>query len=116
MRVIIAGSREGVSYEEVVKSILICPLRSQITEVVSGFATRGVDLHGERWAQANRLPIKRFPAQWTRFGKSAGLIRNVEMAHYADGLIAIWNGISSGTKHMIETARKKGLIVYVYEV
>lgn len=116
MRVIIAGSREGISYEQVVASISSCPLRFSITEVVSGFATRGVDLYGEKWAKVNRLPVKRFPAQWIKFGRRAGFVRNLEMARYADALIAIWNGTSRGTKHMIETARKKGLIVYVYEI
>jgi hypothetical protein len=115
VRVIIAGPREGVSYEQVRCSIESCPLRVAITEVVSGRA-RGVDLYGEQWAEENDIPIKKFPADWVKFGKRAGPIRNVEMADYAEGLIAIWNGTSRGTKHMIETARKKGLIVYVYEV
>ena len=38
------------------------------------------------------------------------------MAENADALLAIWDGESRGTKHMIDTAREKGLEVYVYMV
>lgn len=83
--------------------------------MVSGGAS-GVDLYGEKWARKNDIPIKRFPADWAKYGKRAGLIRNVEMANYADGLIAIWDGQSRGTKHMIDVAKDKGLVVYIYNV
>jgi hypothetical protein len=36
------------------------------------------------------------------------------MSEVAEALIALWDGQSRGTKHMIETARKKGLRCYVY--
>jgi hypothetical protein len=114
MKVIIAGSRYGISYETVARFIQLCPIHLSISEVVSGCAN-GVDSHGERWAQENQIPVKRFPADWHNNGKQAGFIRNLEMARYADGLIAIWDGQSKGTKHMIEIAKKKGLVVYVYQ-
>lgn len=53
------------------------------------------------------------PADWDLYGKSAGFKRNVQMAEYADALVAFWDGASSGTKHMIETAQKMGLDVRV---
>lgn len=115
MRVIIAGSRYGISYETVARYTQLCPIRLSIAEIVSGCAN-GVDAHGERWAEENGIPIKLFPADWQKYGKQAGIIRNIEMARYADGLIAIWDGESRGTKHMIETAKKKGLVVYVYGI
>jgi hypothetical protein len=45
--------------------------------------------------------------------KSAGLKRNIEMAAFADILIAFWDGESKGTKHMIEFATQVGLKVKV---
>lgn len=114
MKVIIAGSRNlelGVfSMRDIVNASGF-----DITEVVSGTA-RGVDSSGEHWAEYHDIPVKRFPADWKRFGKSAGAIRNAQMAHYADALIAIWDGESRGTKNMIDIANKKRLKVYVQTI
>ena len=110
MKTIIAGSRNikniSIIYQTVYESGF------DITEVVSGTA-RGVDKLGEQWATENNIPIKRMPANWNLYGKSAGPIRNNEMADYADALIAIWDGKSKGTKWMIDVANKRGLMVYV---
>ena len=57
--------------------------------------------------------IKRFPADWGKYGKKAGIIRNRAMAEYADALLAYWDGKSSGTRNMIEIARELGLKVGV---
>ena len=88
-------------------------------EIISGTA-KGADTLGERFASNYGIKVKRFPANWDAYGKSAGYIRNKQMAKYAvsDGgygvLIAFWDGKSKGTKHMIDLARKHGLIVYVF--
>ena len=52
-------------------------------------------------------------ADWETYGKSAGYRRNVDMAESADALVALWDGVSNGTKHMINIARQKGLRVHV---
>ncbi len=57
-----------------------------------------------------------YPAAWDTYGLKAGYIRNEEMADNADALIAIWDGKSRGTKHMIDIATRKGLRVYIHEV
>ena len=110
MKVIIAGSRNLENYLLVVQAMQRCGY--DITEVVSGCAT-GVDTLGERWARSNNLPIKEMPANWNRDGSAAGPIRNRKMAENAEALIALWDGKSRGTKNMIETAQKLGLMVYV---
>lgn len=115
LKTIIAGSREIVDYEIVKEAILKSFIH--ISEVVSGTAA-GVDRLGERYSREHKIPIKRFPPDWVRFGKSAGYLRNQEMADYVgrDGaLVAVWNG-SKGTAHMIEIANRKGMTVFVYEV
>ena len=81
-------------------------------EIVSGTAA-GADTLGERYAQEKGYEVKKFPAQWDLYGKSAGYKRNQQMAEYADGLIAFWDGKSKGTKHMIDIANKMGLKVRV---
>lgn len=113
MKCIIAGSREGFSYADVVKALADCGFVKEITEVVSGGA-RGVDRFGEQWASYNEVPVKRFIPDWDGLGKKAGHVRNREMGDYADALVALHDGVSKGTAGMIEYAKKKGLKVYVY--
>ena len=84
----------------------------QPTEIISGCCT-GCDKLGERWALENNIPIKKFPADWQKYGKRAGMIRNRQMAEYGEALVAIWNGKSRGTGNMIKTARELGLKVVV---
>jgi hypothetical protein len=113
MRVIVAGSRDVNS--KIIVHQAIIESEFDITEVISGCA-RGVDKLGEAIALDDNIPVKQFPANWDEYGRGAGFIRNREMAEYADALIAVWDGKSKGTKHMIDIARKYGLEIYVYRV
>jgi hypothetical protein len=113
MKVIVAGSRDVIDYLIVEEAIRSSPFANDITEVVSGTA-RGVDRLGENYAKFNNIPIKRFPANWDKYGKRAGYLRNAEMAHYSDALVAVWDGVSPGTKHMIDLATKEGIEVFIY--
>lgn len=112
-KVIIAGGRDFNDYSRLCEHVTHL-LRNQYKgiEVVSGGA-RGADSCGEQYAIEYNYPIKLFEAQWEEYGKSAGYRRNVEMAEYADALIAFWDGKSKGTKHMIDIAKEKGLKVRV---
>ena len=114
MKTIIAGSRTITNYEDVLEAISL--VGWDITEVVSGGA-KGVDRMGERYAKYYKIPLKRFPANWDKYGKSAGIIRNNDMAKYADALIAIWDLKSKGTKHMIDIAMvfKLDILIHIVE-
>lgn len=81
-------------------------------QIVSGMA-RGADTIAYELAKENALVCHEFPADWAALGKRAGYIRNVDMANFADGLLAFWDGESKGTKHMIEAMRFKGKPVFV---
>ena len=110
MRVIVAGSREFNDYDVVKEAIE--ESQFSVTTIVSGGA-RGVDALGEQYAEEMNLKLNLFYPDWDLHRKAAGPIRNAKMAENADALVAIWDGKSRGTKNMIETARKKGLRVYV---
>lgn len=73
----------------------------------------GADYLGEQWAKSKGYGIKLFPADWKNYGKSAGPIRNKQMADYSDALIAFWDGKSKGTKNMIELAREDGMPIVI---
>lgn len=109
MRVIIAGSRNIEDYARLEK--VVKESGYDITTVISGTAF-GVDRMGERWAHEHKIPIERFPADWKKYGKQAGYLRNVQMAEVADALIALWDGESKGTRHMIDIATRKNLRVF----
>lgn len=88
-------------------------------EIVCGMAN-GADLLGKQYAEEHGYDVKCFPANWDLYGKSAGYLRNEEMAEYAasekgyGALIAFWNGNSKGTKNMIDFAKEYGLKTFVY--
>jgi len=87
VKTIIAGSRNIVEYKALLDAVEASGF--EITEVVSGGA-RGVGALGERYANEKSIPLKIFPADWESYGRKAGIMRNTEMAHYADALIAVW--------------------------
>jgi len=113
MKTIIAGSRSVTAYADLLRAIDECGW--DITRVVSGTAM-GADKLGEQWAFANDVPVSLYKPAWGRLGKRAGFIRNTQMAEHSEALLALWDGESKGTKHMIDIASKKGLVVYVYHV
>jgi hypothetical protein len=114
MKVIVAGSR-GITDAKLVHGIIDrCPF--QITEIVSGGAM-GVDKMGESWATDHKVPIKSFtPHYQMEDPRVAPLLRNIDMANYADALVAVWKDGSHGTKHMIDQMQKLQKLYVVIEM
>lgn len=110
MRVIIAGTRSLADREYVARAMNRSGLIPSC--VVSG-GCYGVDASGEKWAGENGVPCVRYPADWSRYGRSAGPRRNAVMADNADALVAVWDGKSRGTRDMIDRAIAKGLAVHI---
>lgn len=113
MKVIVAGSRSIYQYDKIKKVLDLENKSNPITEVVCGMA-RGADLLGKLWAEENGIKVKEFPANWDKFGKSAGYKRNEEMAKYADACIIFWDGKSKGSKHMHDICKKNDLPVKLF--
>jgi hypothetical protein len=112
MKIIVAGSRDFNDYLLVKYTILPFTSKLEDVEIVSGGA-KGADRLGEILANDNKYKLKIFPADWDKYGKSAGYKRNKQMAEYADALVAFWDGESKGTKMMIELAKQMNLKVKV---
>ena len=112
-KVIIAGGRDFSDYEflKLTMDHLLSNITSEIG-IVCGMA-KGADLLGKRYANEKGYKVFCFPADWSSFGKSAGFVRNEEMAQNADALVAFWNGKSRGTQHMIKTAERYKLKIRV---
>lgn len=119
MKVIIAGGRDFDDYALMKRKLDHLFSKRKPDEIVEGDAI-GADKNGGRYAQENNIRLTLFPVtkeDWDTKGKAAGPIRNQAMADYCnpatDACIVFWDGVSRGTKNMIETAKKKGLDVRV---
>ena len=113
MKVIIAGSRSVTDYGYVEDAMREAGKLGIVpTQILSGHA-KGVDHLGERWADEHKIPCSTYPADWRLYGRAAGPIRNIQMVEEADALVAIHDGKSKGTAHVVGYAMKQGLKVYV---
>jgi hypothetical protein len=109
-KLIIAGGRDFKDHDLLTNTLhrgLIGPLKSYQVSVVSGEA-RGADRTGAICGDALGLHVHKFPADWGGLGKRAGFVRNQQMAEFADGLLAFWDGQSRGTADMIGRMRRLG--------
>ena len=117
-KIIIAGSR-GFNFPDVMEFYVNDIIEresweSEHIEIVSGTA-KGADRLGEELAQYYDYRLKRMPADWDKYHKAAGYIRNKHMAEYADAAIIFWDGKSKGTAHMIKLARDTNLPTFVFQ-
>lgn len=119
MKLIVSGSRSITNYD-----LIAAVLNSMkdIECIIEGGA-KGVDSLVKKWALENNIKCIEVPAKWddmsppvkkkyNKYGKEynalAGFKRNEEMMELGDTLLAFWDGRSSGTNHMIETAKSHG--------
>lgn len=125
-KIIINGSRDfhNHTYLRLILKdyIMTNQINPELIEIISGGA-KGADILAIKFAKEYNLNYKIMNADWNKYGKRAGIIRNAEMLTYAISnpndiaiLISFWNGNSKGTKHMIDISNDKGIIVKVIKV
>lgn len=119
-RMIVAGGR-NYSNQNIVNYYIdrvkdVCDSRGLNLVIVCGMAT-GADTLGRNYAISNGLEVLEFPADWNKYGKSAGYIRNKEMGNVADSAIVFWDGRSKGSKLMIDIMHelKKPVVAISYD-
>lgn len=84
-------------------------------EIIHGNA-QGADKIGAEIAAALDFSVTAVFPDWERYGKSAGLKRNIAMLEMKPEIvIAFWDGKSRGTQHTITQARQQGIPVLVVE-
>ena len=112
-RVIVAGGRDFHDEKYLIASL--DEIRNEYVEIeiISGHAN-GADKLAEEYAKRLGISLKVFPANWKKYGRAAGPIRNREMLSYIiEGepvVVAFWDGRSKGTKNMIEQAKREGVV------
>lgn len=113
-RIAVIGSRKFRD-EQSVKSelaIMLAGLPDGIM-VVSGGAP-GVDTWAKQLCEKLEIPFDEMPAEWEKYGKAAGMIRNKQLLDTVETFIAFWDGTSPGTKGAIDYATKKRIPGKIY--
>lgn len=123
LRIIVCGGRNFNDYDrmkdEIDKIIAKFNRYVQEIEIVSGHCA-GADQLGEQYARERGYPCKVFPANWEKYGRSAGPIRNSEMIKYAlkvnvPIVVAFRSPRTKGTNDTIKKATKMGFKVFVFD-
>jgi len=82
-KVLVCGSRDWLDYrilnETLDKVLEKCQKKDQTLIIVHGACPRGADSMADEWATANKIQVRRYPAEWKKFGLYAGPKRNKEM-------------------------------------
>lgn len=118
VRVAVVGGRDVEDFSFVLdrfeEVLLKEGLHKYQVEIISGGA-KGVDSIAKRIASLYGIPFREFPAEWDRYGKKAGPMRNSKIVENSDIVIAIPSPSSKGTWDTVRKAKKRGLKVYVFE-
>ena len=107
MRVAVIGSR-GLVVDDLGKY-----LPKETTEIVSGGA-KGIDSCAREYAQQHGLKLTEYLPEYSKYGRSAPLKRNIAIIENADLILAFWDGTSRGTKYLINNCKKRSIYVEIY--
>ena len=115
MKVVISGSRTLTNKRLVESYLETCEFN--ITTLICGYdpekkLPKGVDEIAYNWAKSKGIATETYPADWDKFGKTAGILRNKQMVQLADALVAIWDGSSRGTLSTINFWKQKAKIIF----
>lgn len=103
MKLAVIGSR---SFDD--KMILekeLNEVKTSIELIITGGA-RGADQLAEQWASTNNIPIKILKPDWSKYGRSAGIVRNKQIIELCDSCVAFWDNQSKGTLSGINYCKK----------
>lgn len=114
MRVLVCGSRDYDNPAAMNTILLFVKMTRGISAIIQGEA-RGADRLAKAWAIKHNIPCLSFPADWSRYNKAAGPIRNKQMltegkpdlvlAFPKDGNL----DATTGTKNMVNQAEAAGI-------
>lgn len=101
MKLLIAGSRS-------ITDIDISPYIPKDTEYIISGDAKGIDKLAEAYADKMRLSKIIMRPQYERYKRGAPIKRNQKMVDMCDKVLVFWDGVSRGTKHTIDYAKKIG--------
>ena len=110
MKLLVCGSRSITDLEWVgnqIETYILNDLQLSFSDItiIEGEAV-GVDSIAKVWGQFRKCPIISMPADWSSYGRAAGIIRNEQMVKLCDNCLILWDGKSKGTKNDIDLCEK----------
>lgn len=114
MKILVCGSRDWTDEHAIDAKLSALTGGHEEITVIHG-AAPGADRIADKVARRYGSTVKRFPADWARYGKRAGYLRNIEMLdEEPDLVLAFQRAGSRGTQHTIDEARRRGILVEVH--
>jgi hypothetical protein len=117
-RVLVTGSRTWTDWASL--STALSDLRvehGRCLVVVHGACSEGADHLADLWARSTGTRVQRFPANWIRYGRAAGPIRNAAMVNTRPNLcLAFVRNQSPGTTDCVDRVHAVGIPVRIYRV
>lgn len=117
MIVLVCGSRDWTDREAIERALgaVAAKLPPSLDVTVLHGAARGADQLAGEVANDYSFTVREFPADWRRYGRRAGFVRNIQMLdEQPDLVLAFQRNDSRGTQHTIDQARRRGIAVRVY--
>ena len=115
-RVVVAGCRyynERDKFNTFVDETLKI-IGSDIT-ILSGHCS-GVDTMAEMYAEEHGMPVEIFKPDRKRYGRGGGPVRNKQMIESCDVVIAFWDGVSRGTRNLLDPAEKYNRRIFIFNI
>lgn len=109
MRVLVTGGRHFNEFDLLKTTLDSVHSRNPISVLIHGAAS-GADTLAGKWASENGIEVTSCPADWKKYGRSAGPIRNREMLELSPDLVVAFPG-GRGTADMVSAAAQKGIEV-----
>jgi predicted Rossmann-fold nucleotide-binding protein len=114
MRVLVCGGRDYTDYESLGYHLGTLRAKHSISLIIHG-GQRGADTMAGTWARENNIPVQAYMAEWTRYDKAAGPIRNQRMLDEGKPDLVVAFPGNRGTRRMVKQARDHGVDVLIVE-
>jgi hypothetical protein len=119
MRILVCGDREWNNREAIKRELLKILEVDTIDCVIEGEA-RGADIIARDICEKElNIMVYKYPANWAKFGKPAGVLRNIQMLKRGQPqlVLAFHPDItkSKGTAHMIKIAKEANVPVLLFK-
>lgn len=115
IRIAVVGSRGFKDFEYFKKIMDMLTSNYRSYSFVSGGAKSGADAFIEKYGKKNNVDVTVHLPDWDKNGKSAGFIRNMDIWDDSEIGVMFWDGLSKGTAHSLDIAKKQGKKLYVVE-